>query len=121
MYIEIATAMPEASVEEICEMILLQPVVQTEQKVEEKKPVKKTISQKPKPVEKKQEPVVVKKEEPKVQQKVYSPNVLKNATIVASNLGGKAEDFYEIVDALSFYQSPHDILGLIISDREAQK
>lgn len=36
MYLEIANAMPEASVEEICEMILLQPVVSSEPKVEEK-------------------------------------------------------------------------------------
>jgi len=36
-------------------------------------------------------------------------------------MGGEPQDFYEIVEALSFFQTPAEIMGLIYADREAQK
>lgn len=36
-------------------------------------------------------------------------------------MGGQPEDFYEIVEALSFLQTPAEIMQSIFNDREAQK
>jgi len=36
-------------------------------------------------------------------------------------MGGEPEDFYEIVEAMSLYSTPAEIMGLIYADREAQK